>query len=322
MHQSNSKLRRFKRVFVAVLGLFSVVVYGADPEPIEHPYSISFPIGRKDVILRSEAECAGLRCQVTYSVTATPIDAFTTVRWNDKQGQPLITASSSWWLGFYAPGLDNSIQATEIRKTGRVPIVVETGTADFTGSFGGGSRPCGTSFICPGATYHALLGVFSETPKFQGVYASTLLDEPLDDFSGSIWRVDIRTAEEAQVINFQSFVYSDPGGYRYRYEVTNTANLAIPFNWSVVGFSGIVDPQETLVLERVSASAPYLAAAQTETVFQVQFGPNPTENVLMSLETLAPVPEASITFLLLAGIAFLGRVGFTSIIQTRSTKLK
>ncbi|MCR5864089.1 PEP-CTERM sorting domain-containing protein [Aquincola sp. J276] len=305
MRQRPIKKPRLIRMLAALAGLLSSTAYAADPEPIEHSYSVSFPIGRKDVVLRSEADCGFIRCNLTYSVTSTPIDAFIKLDWRDKNGRTLVQASSANFFGFYVEDFGNGVvEATEIRKSGLQAIVVESGTADFTGSIGGGSLPCGVSFVCPGATYHAFAGIFGGTGRLPAMAA----EKPLQEVGGSIWRVGVNTGQEAQVISFNSEVHAQSGAYRYRYEVTNSSLLPLPFTWSAIGFSGVVASGQTLVLERMSELAPQLAAAQTETVFDLGFGTGETDSIVMGLETLAPVPEPGAALLLLPGLGLLALV--------------
>jgi hypothetical protein len=325
-------VRRLRIAMAAVTAWCAAVVPAAmaqsTPPTLTNAYSLAGRVNPPvDTWLSSYVSCGLLRCDIGYRVHSLPIDRFVKVQWQDSAGQPLVSASNFGLSSFYdrLDG-DGYLEATEWSKgvlLGGPQASMTIGTADFSGT-GAGVQPCSAGFVCNDAEYYYWPSMWgSSSPggpgRPQGLRqtAPTEVAAPvtLGSITGTLSNVGVLADQPADItgprvvfLEFSSSVDWDTDHYIYRYSISNSTDLSIPFEWHEAGMGETIGAFSTLQREFTSQAAPGVLTSlpswtlSTDSQFPVSI------DFANSLEIFAPVPEPGQWLQLALGLAMLGAV--------------
>jgi hypothetical protein len=295
--------------------------------PLVNAYELVPPITTSDITLTSSLDCGAVRCDIAYRIASRPVDRFVTVSWNDAAGNVLVSASSVN-LGFFyggeifGPGVIEATQFKKNQNIGGRSVTAKVGTADFTGT-GSGSDPCGIGYVCHDADYYEFLpspfgsapggGGSSGAPETGRASVKAVASGALGSIGGTLSGVAVDPADfglvepgvEVPFITFTSAVYDDGGAFRYRYEVANHTDLAIPFEWSEAGLNGTLAAFGLAEREIVAPAAPSIGQSLPSWILRTEGAFPLTMEFAATLELLTPVPEPSAAALFAAGLGCL-----------------
>ena len=328
-HPTSFRCRRacpgWLRRTLAALAVFAAAEPAAlaqTPPTLSNTYNLSgFINPTVDTWLNSYVSCGLVRCDIAYSVVSRPLDRFVQVVWKDTANQPLISASNAYLSNFYDPvDFGGYVEATEWSKgvlLGGAAPAQAVGTADFTGT-SAGVAPCSAGgYVCHDADYYYWPSMWGTPPAPPPVprlgQAGAAARVTLGSIVGTLSNVGIDVNQPADIgdrrvvfLEFSSSVDFDTDHYVYRYTVTNSTDLRVPFTWSAAGLGQTIEAHATLSREFSSADAPAVFASlpswtlttDSQFPFSVSFA--------NGLEIFAPVPEPASGLQLVAGLALLG----------------